>query len=34
MFVPHSLKLLHEEVLGEETFVTISVVTQMKTAWA
>ena len=24
MFVPHSLKLLHEEVLGEETFVTIS----------
>ena len=24
MFVPKSLKLLHEEVLGEETFVTIS----------
>ena len=24
MFVPESLKILHEEVLGEETFVTVS----------
>ena len=32
MFVPKSLKLLHEEVLGEETFRNDLVVTRMKTA--
>ena len=32
MFVPRSVKLLHEEVLGDETFVSISLTSRIKSA--